>query len=88
MSKKKLAMLFGGIFYLKLVYCLAVFGNVSGLQNYREGPRMAEMTSENCNKLQVIKNSLNRLFTSARKGKPTKDLLQRCSSPIWRVLGP
>ena len=63
--------------YSKLVYCLAVFGNVSGLQNYREGPRMAGMTSEDCKKLQVIQNSLNRLLTDARKGTPTKDLLER-----------
>ena len=56
---------------------MAVFGNVSVLQNYREGPRMAGMTSEDCNKLQVIQNSLNRLITGARKGTPTIDLLER-----------
>ena len=77
MSKKRLAMLLGGIFYSKLVYFLAVFGNVSGLQNYREGPRMAGMTSEDCNKLQVIQISLNILLTGAIMGTPTKDLLER-----------
>ena len=70
MSKKRLSMLSGGIFYSKLVYCLAVFGNVSGLQNYREDARMAGMTSDDCNKLQVIQNSMNKLLTGARKGTP------------------
>ena len=37
---------------------------------------MAGMTAEECNKLQVIQNSLNRLLTGARKGTPTKDLLE------------
>ena len=45
--------------------------------NYREGARMAGMTADDCNKLQVIQNSLNRLLTGARKGTPTKDLLER-----------
>ena len=35
------------------------------------------MTSDDCNKLQVIQNSLNRLLTGARKGTPTEDLLER-----------
>ena len=70
-------MLSGGIIYSKLVYCLAVIRNISGMQNYREGARMAGMTADDCNKLQVIQNSLNRLLTCARKGTPTKDLLER-----------
>ena len=45
--------------------------------NYREGTRMAGMTADDINKLQVIQNSLNRLLTGARKGTPTKDLLER-----------
>ena len=61
MSKKRLSMLSGGIFYSKLVYCLAAFGNFSGVQNYREDARMAGITSDDWNKLQVIQKSLNRL---------------------------
>ena len=90
MSKKILAMLSGDIFYSNLVCCLAVFGNVRGLLNYREGPTMAGMTSENCNKLQVIQNSLNRSFTGARKGTPTTDLMQmvayHTSSMVHKVI--
>ena len=47
------------------------------MQNYREGARMAGMTADDCNKLQVIQNSLNRLLTGARNGTPTKNLLER-----------
>ena len=43
---------------------------------FREDARMAGMTSDDCNKLQVIQNSLNRLLTGTRKGSPTKDLLE------------
>ena len=70
-------MLSGGNFYSKLLYCLAVFRNVSGLQNYREGSSMAEITSDDCNKLKMIKNSLIRFLTGARKGTTTNDLLER-----------
>ena len=59
------------------MYCLAVIGSVSGILNYREGARMAEMTADDCNKLQVIQNSLNILLTGAGKGTHTKDLLER-----------
>ena len=45
--------------------------------NYREGTRMAGMTADDINKLQVIQNSLNRLLTGTRKGTPTKDLLEK-----------
>ena len=62
---------------MKFVYCLAIFGNVSGMQIYREGARMAEMTADDCNKLQVIQNSLNILLIGQRKGTPTKDILER-----------
>ena len=69
-------MLSGGIFYSKILYCLAEIGNVSGMLNYREGARMAGMTADDCSKLQVIQNSLKRLLTGARKGTPTKDHLE------------
>ena len=63
MSKKLLPML-----SIKLVYCFAIFGNISGLQYYREGARMAGITSDDCNNLQVIQNSMNRFLTGARNG--------------------
>ena len=36
MSKEKLIFLASGIFYFKFTYCLSVFGNVFGLDQYRE----------------------------------------------------
>ena len=35
------------------------------------------MRSDDCIKLQVIQYSLNRVLIGARKGTPTKDLLER-----------
>ena len=66
MSKKSLFMLSGFIFCSKLVICLAVFGNVSGMQNYREGAKIAGMTADDCYKLQVIQDSLNRFLTGKK----------------------
>ena len=50
---------------------LAAIGNVSGMQNYREGARMAGMTADDCNKLQGIQNSLNRLLIQSKANKPS-----------------
>ena len=38
---------------------------------------MVGMTTDDCNKFQVIQNSLNRLLIGTRKGTPTKDPLER-----------
>ena len=53
-------MLTSGIFYSKLEYCLPVFGNNSGMGKYGESSKMRGMTAADCNKLQVIQNSVNR----------------------------
>ena len=37
MSTERLKMMVSGIFYSKLMYCLPVFGNVHGLDIYRDG---------------------------------------------------
>ena len=39
MSKEKLKYFSNGIFYSKLNYCLPVFGNIFGLNNYKEENR-------------------------------------------------
>ena len=36
MNKEKLMFFASGIFYSKLNYCLSIFGNVFGLDHYRE----------------------------------------------------
>ena len=76
MSKERLKKMVSGIFYSKLMYCLPVFGNVHGLASYRDTVgRAAGMTKNDCNKLQVLQNSVNRLITGARHGVATADLL-------------
>ena len=74
-SKECLRMLVSGIFYSKLEYCLPVFGNVSGLNEYGESSKMRGMTVADCNKLQVVQNAVNRILTGARVGTRTEDLL-------------
>jgi hypothetical protein len=69
-------MMVSGIFYSKLMYCFPVFGNVHGLAMYRDTRgRSAGMTVNDCNKLQVLQNSVNGLITGARYGVATADLL-------------
>ena len=69
-------MMVSGIFYSKLMYCLPVFGNVHGLAIYRDTrSRSAGMTVNDCNQLQVLQNSVNRLITGARYGVATAELL-------------
>ena len=57
------------------MYCLPVFGIVHGLEIYRDTKgKLAGMTMTDCNKLQVLQNSVNRLITGARQGTATADL--------------
>ena len=81
MSRDRLKMMVSGIFYSKLMYCLPVFGNVHGLDIYRDTKgRSSGMTITDCNKLQVLQNSVNRLITGARQGTATADLLENTKS--------
>ena len=73
--RMSLRMLTSGIFYSKLEYCLSVFGNNSGIGRYVESSKMRGMTAADCNKLQVLQNSVNRILTGARFGTRTEDLL-------------
>ena len=79
-SRKSLRMLASGIFYSKLEYCLPVFGNYSGIGGYGESSKMRGMTAADCNKLQVLQNSVNRILTGARVGTRTEDLLNETNT--------
>ena len=58
MGKDTLKNVSNGIFYSKLNYCLAVYGNVKGLNETYRGPnRMHGLTSQDINKLQVLQNT-------------------------------
>ena len=77
MDRRRLKMMSCGIFYSKLVYCLPVFGNVFGLDRYKDtSSKSPSFTSSDCLKLQVLQNSVNRLLTGARQGVSTADLLR------------
>ena len=60
---------------------MPVFGNVHGLAIYRDTKgKSAGMTVTDCNKLQVLQKSVNRLITGARQGVATADLLRDTDS--------
>ena len=59
MDRRRLKMMSSGIFYSKLVYCLPVFGNVFGLDRYKNtSSKSPSFTSTDCLKLQVLQNSV------------------------------
>ena len=81
MSKKRLRLFASGIFYSKLNYCLPVFGNLFGLDKYKEeNSRYTSYTMANNNSLQVLQNKLNRLLTGSQYNTPTIELLQQTDS--------
>ena len=81
MSKEKLKLFTAGIFYSKLNYCLPVYGNVFGLEKYKEvNSRYSSFTTRDNNKLQILQNGVNRLLLGADKYTSTSELLQRTHS--------
>ena len=81
MSKDKLRYFCSGIFYSKLSYCLPVFGNIFGLDTYKEENRKYfSFTVKDNNTLQTLQNKLNRLLLNARYNTPTADLLEQTGS--------
>ena len=65
----------------KLCYCLPVFGNVMGLDEFKENnSRYQSYTVKDNNKLQVLQNKLNRLLLNASFDTPTEVLLRETSS--------
>ena len=66
-SKKKLKVLAQGLFYSKLSYCLPLFMNTWGLDNYRDGEtRTTSCTKEDIRKIQVLQNQVARLLVNKR----------------------
>ena len=75
MSKDKLKYFADSIFYSKLNYCLPVFGNVFGLDHYKEeNTRYLSFTMKDNHNLQVLQNKLNRLLLNADYNTSTEDL--------------
>ena len=81
MSKDKLRCFCSCIFYSKLSYCLPVFGNIFGMDTYKEENRKYfSFTVKDNNTLQVLQNKLNRLLLYAQYNTPTADLLEQTGS--------
>ena len=81
MSKERLKLFVSGIFYSKLSYCLPVFGNVFGLERYKEeNNRYTSYTMADNHNLQVLQNKVNRLLTGSLYNTPTIDLLEETGS--------
>ena len=70
-----------GIFYSKISYCLPLYGNVFGLEKYRDNTRKyINYTVRDNNKLQVLQNKINRILTRSKFGTSTSDLLMMTKS--------
>ena len=81
MERKNLKFFASGMFYSKMIYCLPVYGNVFGMENYKEeSSRYQSFTKKDNQKLQVLQNNLNRLLLDAKYDTPTEVLLQETNS--------
>ena len=87
-SKEKLKYFSSGIFYSKFSYCLPVFGNIFGLDTYKEeNRRYYSFTVKDCLNLQVLQNKLNKLLTKSEYNTPTAELLDQTGSlPIHQMI--
>ena len=63
MNKERLRIFTEGIFYSTMKFCLPVFGNVFGLEKYKEtGSRFSSYTQSANHDLQVLQNKVNRIL--------------------------
>lgn len=80
-SKENIKYFADGLFYSKLSYCLPVFGNVLGMEDYKEeNSRYQSFTTKDNNTLQVLQNKLNRMILDAEPHTPTQTLLEETNS--------
>ena len=78
MNRKNFDFFASGMFYSKLSYCLPVFGNVLGMEQYSDqNSRYQSYTLKDNQKLQVLQNNLNRLLLNAKYDTPTEELLRK-----------
>ena len=89
-------MLASGIFYSKLSYCLPLFVNTWGLDNYRDDTtRFTSYTREDNRKLQVLQNQVSRLMIPKipghdyyhKQNQSTEALLNQCGDLSIHQLG-
>jgi hypothetical protein len=81
MSQERLKLFASGLFYSKLSYCFKLFGNVFGLEKYKEvNNKYQSFTTSDNNKLQVLQNTLNRMLTGVVYNTTTSDLIEQTDS--------
>ena len=81
MDRKNLSFFASGIFYSKLSYCLPLFGNVFGLEQYSDqNTKYQSYTVKDNNVLQVLQNNLNRVLLGIRNDTPKEVLLNESKS--------
>ena len=81
MNKEKLKLFVNGLFYSKLSYCLPVFGNIFGVEKYKEkNRRYLSFTTKDNFTLQTLQNKVNRILIDAEPLTSTTDLLRLTGS--------
>ena len=81
MPRERFRQISNGLFHSKLIYCLQVFGNVWGINNYDEtNRRFAAFTKSDNQKLQVLQNKVLRMLTGANFDVSTQSLLNMNNS--------
>ena len=81
MSSERLRIFAEGIFYSTLKYCMQVYGNVFGLENYKiGGKRYFSYTVAANNDLQVLQNKINRILLHKFKDISTEELCRQTKS--------
>ena len=78
MPSDRLRTISNGIFFSLLSYGLQVYGSVSGLALYTEGPgRYQALTRDDSHKIQRVMNTVLRALTKLGQDTPVKLLLER-----------
>ena len=81
MNKERLRIFTEGIFYSTLKYGLQVFGNVFGLEKYKEtGSRYSAFTQAMNHDLQVLQNKVNRILLRKWRDISTEELCLQTKS--------
>ena len=81
MTQLNLGFFANGMFYSKLIYCLPMYGNVIGMEQYKEeNSSHQSFTASDNQRLQVLQTKLNRLLLGAKYDKPTETLLRETRS--------
>ena len=81
MDSRRLREFASGLFYSKLNYCLPVFGNVFGIEKYKENNRRySSFTMKDNNRLQILQNKVNILLIDADPLTSTAELLRLTDS--------